>query len=72
MLLALSLVPAFKQEFNKLLNGTSQRNKHQKFDSKLLKKDKKSYKDTDFYYNGYIAIKELVIMRIFIVQVLSI
>ena len=35
------------------------------FDSNLLKKDKKSYKDIDIYYIGYITIKKLVIMRIF-------
>ena len=80
MLLALSLVPAIKKQFHELINGTSQRNKHQKsnllfffndiinieeFDSNLLKKDKKSYKDIDIYYIGYITIKKLVIMRIF-------
>ena len=30
MLLALSLVPAPKQQFKKLINGTNQRNKHKK------------------------------------------
>ena len=35
------------------------------FDSNLLKKDKKSYKDIDILYIGYITIKKLVIMRIF-------
>ena len=29
------------------------------FDSNLLKIDKKSYKDVDIYYIGYITIKEL-------------
>ena len=35
------------------------------FDSNLLKKDKKSYKDIYILYIGYITIKKLVIMRIF-------
>ena len=35
------------------------------FDSNLLKKDKKSYKDIDILYIGYNTIKKLVIMRIF-------
>ena len=35
------------------------------FDSNLPKKDQKSYKDIDILYTGYIAIKKLVIMRIF-------
>ena len=29
------------------------------FDAKLLKIDKKSYKNTDIYYIGYIAIKKI-------------
>ena len=37
------------------------------FDSNLLQKDKKSYKDIDIYYIGYIAIKKLVIVKIFMV-----
>ena len=39
------------------------------FQSNLLKIDKKSYKDFDIYYIGYITIKSLislVIMKIFI------
>ena len=31
----------------------------EKFDSNLLKKDKKSYKDIDIYYIGYITIKKI-------------
>ena len=56
----------------KLINGRSQRNKHQKlsvllfndminievFDSKLLKLDKELYKSIDIYYIGYITIKK--------------
>ena len=38
-----------------------------KFDSNLLKIDKKSYKNIDIYYIGYIAIKKMMIMKIFIV-----
>ena len=37
------------------------------FDSNLLKIDKKSYKNIDIYYIGYIAIKKMMIMKIFIV-----
>ena len=37
----------------------------EEFDSNLLKIDKKSYKDIDIYYIGYITIKKLVIMKIF-------
>ena len=57
----------------KLINGRSQRNKHQKlsvllfndminievFDSKLLKLDKELYKSIDIYYIGYITIKKI-------------
>ena len=57
----------------KLINGRSQRNKHQKlnvllfndminnevFDSKLLKIDKELYKSIDIYYIGYITIKKI-------------
>ena len=39
----------------------------QKFDSSLLKIDKKSYKDIGIYNTGYITIKKLMIMKIFIV-----
>ena len=39
-----------------------------KFDSSLLKIDKKSYKDTGIYNTGYILqAKKLMIMKIFIV-----
>ena len=41
------------------------------FDSNLLTKDKKSYKNVDIYYIGYITIKKLMIM-ILIVQILCI
>ena len=34
------------------------------FDSNLLKIDKKSYKNIDTYYNGYIKMKKNMIMRI--------
>ena len=37
------------------------------FDARLLKVDKKSYKNIDIYYIGYITIKKLMIMRVFIV-----
>ena len=39
----------------------------QKFDSSLLQIDKKSYKDIGIYNTGYITIKKLMIMKIFIV-----
>ena len=38
-----------------------------KLDSNLLKIDKKSYKDIGVYNIGYIIIKKLMIMKIFIV-----
>ena len=38
-----------------------------KFDSDLLKIDKKSYKDIGIYNIGYITSKKLMIMKIFIV-----
>ena len=38
-----------------------------KFDSDLLKIDKKSYKDIGIYNIGYITIKKLMIMTIYIV-----
>ena len=34
-----------------------------KFDSNLLKIDKKSYKNIDIYYIGYITIKKMMIMK---------
>ena len=37
------------------------------FDSDLLKIDKKSYKDIGIYNIGYIQLKKLMIMKIFIV-----
>ena len=39
----------------------------QNFHSNLLKIDKKPYKDLDIYHIGYITIKKLVIVEIFIV-----
>ena len=36
------------------------------FQSNLLKIDKKPYKKFDIYYIGYITIKKMVIMKIFI------
>ena len=42
----------------------------EEFNSSLLKISKKSYKDIDIYYTGYITIKKLVIMKIFTVQIL--
>ena len=38
-----------------------------KLDSNLLKIDKKSYKDIGIYNIGYIIIKKLMIMKIFLV-----
>ena len=35
-------------------------------DAKLLKIDKKLYKNIDIYYIGYITIKKKMIMRVFI------
>ena len=80
MLLVLSLVPILKQQFNELINGTSQTNGGQKsnllssqqhnieeFNSSLLKIDKKSYKDIDIYYTENNAIKKLMIVKIFTV-----
>ena len=37
------------------------------FDSNLLKIDKRSYKNTDIYYTGYITRKILMNMKVFIV-----
>ena len=80
MLLVLSLVPILKQQFNELINGTSQTNGGQKsnllssqqhnieeFNSSLLKIDKKSYKDIDIYYTENNAIKKLMTVKIFTV-----
>ena len=36
-------------------------------DLNLLKIDKKAYENIDVYYTGYITIKNLMIMKIFIV-----
>ena len=39
----------------------------EEFNSSFLKIEKKSYKDIDIYYIGYITIKKLMIMKIFTV-----
>ena len=39
----------------------------EKFDSNLLKRNKKHYTEIDIYYIGYITIKKLVIAKIFTV-----
>ena len=39
----------------------------EEFDSNVLKIDKRSYKDIDIYYFGYITIKKLMIVKIFTV-----
>ena len=44
----------------------------EELNSNLLKIDRKSHKDLDIYYIGYITIKKLVIMTIFTVQILCI
>ena len=81
-----SLVPILKQQFNELINGKGQTNRDQKlnlsflqrhnqsrkFRIKLVKNWQKHYKDIDIYYIGYIAIKILVILKIFTVQILCI
>ena len=61
-----------KQQFTKHINGRSQINIKNRtdyfysniidlknFDAKLLKIDKKSYKNIDIYYMGYITIKKI-------------
>ena len=69
MLLALSLVPALKQQFNELINRASQRKNIknrtyyffnniiniEKFNLNLLKREKESYKDIDIYNIEYIS-----------------
>ena len=81
MLLVLSLVPLLKQQSNELINGNIKqiniKNRTyyffndminiEDFDSRLLKIDKKSFKNIDIYYIGNITIKKLKIMTIFIV-----
>ena len=44
----------------------------EEFDSNLLKIDKKHCKGIDIYYIGYTAIKNLVILKIFTVDILCI
>ena len=48
------------QFYNDIINLKS-------FESKLLKIDKKSYKDIGIYNTGYITIKKLMIVKIFTV-----
>ena len=51
-----------KQEFTKHINERNKTNKYWKsqgFYAKLLKIDKKSYKNIDIYYIGYITIKKI-------------
>ena len=68
----------FKQQFTKHLNGKYQTNKRKyyifndmvtikNFASNLLQIGKRSYKDINIYYIGYITIKKMMIMKIFIV-----
>ena len=72
MPLMLSLVPTLKQQINELMEKAKQieiKNRTyyfcndiiniEEFDSNLLKIDKKSYKDIDIYYIGYITIKKI-------------
>ena len=72
MFLALNLVFAKKQRLGKHINGRNKINIKapsyyfyndiidlKDFDAKLLKIDKKSYKNTDIYYIGYITIKKI-------------
>ena len=67
----LSLILALRQQFSKLINGTSQRKKTKSayyffddmvniedFHSNLLEIDKKLHKDLDIYYIGYNTIKK--------------
>ena len=72
MLLMLSLVPALKQRFSKLINGEVKqieiKNRTyyfykdminlKNFDLNLLKIHKKHYKGINIYYIGYITIKK--------------
>ena len=73
MLLVLSAVPLLKQQSNELINGNIKqiniKNRTyyffndminiEDFDSKLLKIDKKSFKNIDIYYIGNITIKRI-------------
>ena len=73
MLLVLSAVPLLKQQSNELINGNIKqiniKNRTyyffndminiEDFDSKLLKIDKKSFKNIDIYYIGNITIKKI-------------
>ena len=73
MLFVISLVPALKQQFNKIINVKSQTNRDQKsnllflqwhdqsqkFGIKLVIIDKKHCKVIDIYYIGYITIKKI-------------
>ena len=71
MFRALSLAPVPNQRFNKLINGKSQTNniKNQTyyfyndqinlkdFDARLLKVNKKDYKQIGIYYISYVTVK---------------
>ena len=74
----LSLIPTLKQQFirhkDKEINIKSATYYFyndminiKNFDPSLLKIDKKSYKNIDIFYIGHITIKNLVIMKVFIV-----
>ena len=66
-------MPVQKQQFNELINGTSESNKHDKsnilffddminiknFHSNLSKIDKMLYKNINIYNIGYITVKKL-------------
>ena len=86
MLLALSLVPALKKQFNELINGIRQRNKHknrtcyffndiiniEEFDWNLLKIDKNRTKALILTILDTLQLKKLVIKEIFTVQIVYI
>ena len=82
MLLVSSLISTLKQQFNEIIKIGKIKEieitnrtycfynniiNTEEFDSNLLKTDKKLYKYIDIYYIGYIAIKKLVIVKIFTV-----
>ena len=86
MLLALSLEPALRKQFNELINGVSQRNKHKNrtyyffndiiniedFDWNLPKIDKNRTKTLILTILDTLQLKKLVIREIFTVQILYI
>ena len=59
MFLALNLVLTKKQRFGKDINGKKDQIDLKDFDAKLLKTDKKDYKDIDIYYIGYVTVKKI-------------